>query len=469
LKDLRQLVVKPAFPTIDTDPVFGAELSAEDFEALSAKIQAHPRAYIAQERIASFRAPVLFNGEVQSRRFVVRAYLAAAGKSYMVMPGALTRVTASPESLIVSLQRGGGSKDTWILGEGPVSQVSLLAPASAPVALSRGGSDLPSRVADDLFWLARYAERAEAVVRLARCVFNRLSDPNSIESPRAMQVLMRGLVGPRAPGPGPAAARELAAEIFSADDPAGLRSSTRRLHSLARVLRDRISADAWRILQSIERDVADFDGVVGDDQIAEVVERCDKLTTSFLAFGGMAAESMTRGQSWRFLDLGLRIERGIAGARLVRATLAEEIDEEAFLLDAVLETADSSLTYRRRYATRLEVPAVVDLLITDETNPRAVSYQAVAIEEHLSHLPREWVHPQRNPDQQRALQLRTMLRLADLPALCVAADGRYGRMNALITDAIGLLNSISEFVSQNYFSHATVSPSLLSPNQEREF
>jgi uncharacterized circularly permuted ATP-grasp superfamily protein/uncharacterized alpha-E superfamily protein len=468
LHDLRQLVIKPALPTIDTDPVFGAELSAEELQALSAKIRAQPRLYIAQERIASFMAPVLFNGEVQSRRFVVRAYLAAAEGSYMVMPGGLTRVTASPDSLIVSLQRGGGSKDTWVLGDGPVSQVTLLAPASAPVTLSRGGSDLSSRVADDLFWLGRYAERAESVVRLARCVFNRLADPNSIESPRAMQVLMRALVGPRTPRPGPAAARELAAELFSVADPSGLRSSTRHLHSLARVLRDRISADAWRILQSIERDVADFDGNVDDDQIADVLELCNQLTTGFLAFGGMAAESMTRGQSWRFLDLGLRIERGIDVARMVRATLVEEIDEEAFLLDAVLEAADSSLTYRRRYASQLEVPAVVDLLVTDETNPRAMSYQVVAVEEHLSYLPRESIHPRRNPDQQQILQLRTMLRVADLPVLCVASHGRFGRIETLTTDAIGLMTSISDHVSRTFFSHAAASPSLLSPASERE-
>jgi uncharacterized circularly permuted ATP-grasp superfamily protein/uncharacterized alpha-E superfamily protein len=467
LENLRNLVLKPAFPTRGTDPVFGGELAQGDLETLAAKIRAQPQSFVAQERIASFMAPVLLNGDVQSRRFVVRAYLAADGDSYSVMPGALTRVTSSPDSLVVSLQRGGGSKDTWVLDEGPVSKVTLLAPASAAVTLSRGGSDLTSRVADDLFWLGRYVARADSIARLARCVFNWLADPNSVDRPRAIQVLMQGLVGPVAPQPGPNAARELATLVFSPADPSGLCGSTRHLHSLARILRDRISADAWRILQTIDRDVADFNAGVEKDHTAVALELFNDLMTGFLAFGGMAADSMTRGQSWRFLDIGMRIERGIAIGRLIRSTVSAEIDEESFLLDALLETADSSLTYRRRYLTQLEVPAVVDLLLADETNPRSMIYQLVSLEEHLACLPRESTHPQRNPDQQLALRLRTMLRLADLPALCVSAGGRRERLDALLQESLSVLTSISDLVSQTYFSHAAVSPSLLSSSPER--
>ena len=83
------------------------------------------------------------------------------------MAGGLARIPWSADSFIVSMHKGGGSKDVWILTDGPVEETTLLAPASQPVALSRGGGDLPSRIADDLFWLGRYTQRAEATVRIA--------------------------------------------------------------------------------------------------------------------------------------------------------------------------------------------------------------------------------------------------------------------------------------------------------------
>ena len=120
-----------------------------------------------------------------------------------------------------------------------------------------------------------------------------------------------------------------------------------------------------------------------------MVELLNRLIGGFLAFGGVVAESMTRGQAWRFLDMGNRTERAIALARLVRATLVDVAADESSILDAVLDVGDCALTYRRRYVTQLEVPAVADLLVADESNPRSAAFQVAVMEEHLAQLPRE--------------------------------------------------------------------------------
>ncbi|HWA97546.1 MAG TPA: circularly permuted type 2 ATP-grasp protein [Pirellulales bacterium] len=462
LDNLSRLVIKPALPTRGTDPVFGSELSRSDLEALAGKIQSQPLAYVAQEPVESFMAPVLRNGDVQSRRFVVRAYLAAVDQSYAVMPGALTRVTDAPDSFVVSLQRGGGSKDTWILGQGPVNEVSLLTPASTPVLLSRGGSDLPSRAADDLFWLGRYVQRCEAIVRLARCVINRLTDPHALENPQALHVLIDELLIHSSAMPAHAA--QLAAAIFADSDPTGLRRSTEAFRTLARVLRDRISADAWRILEAIERQVTDSNRElrnVGDDAIDTVLDRFNQFMTGFLAFGGMVADSMTRGLAWRFLDMGMRLERAIGVADLLGAVLSQQRYEERFLLDALLEAGDSSLTYRRRYLTQLEPAAVLDLLLADETNPRSVAFQLAGIEQHLNQLPRDSTHPQLNVDLQQVLQLRTTVQLTDLTAMCIPTRGQRARLKALLEQVTEQLELISKLVTQMFFNHAAVSPHLL--------
>ena len=383
-----------------------------------------------------------------------------------------------PTSLIISLQKGGGSKDTWVLSDGPVNQVTLLPHRLHAGELSRAGHDLPSRIADDLFWLGRYVQRAASVARLVAVRVQPTRGSQHPGPPGAAQVLMDALVGRAGPwlrtAGGPAAARRRPPRTGRGPvlrfRPLGPARRGRSFHGLARVLRDRISSDAWRILDSLHRDLAGFTGTIDDDQSGVVLELLNRLVTGFLAFGGMAAESMTRGHAWRFLDLGVRVERGIAIARLVRSALAGpmvEPREEASLLDAVLEAADNSLTYRRRYLTQLEVPAVVDLLLADETNPRAVAFQAKAIEKHLSSLPRESNHPQRSPDLQLTVKLRTMLRLEDLSAACRPSQGRRGRLYALAADAIDALGAISELVGQIFFTHAAVSPRQLSPQQEK--
>ncbi len=454
LSDMPRLVIKPAFPTRDADTVFGHDLTREQLDRLAARIVARPGDFVAQEHIDSRTAPVLLNDSVQSRRFVLRAYLAASPEGFSVMAGGLTRVTGADESLVVSLQKGGGAKDTWILADGPVNEVSLLTSASRPVELSRGGGDLPSRVADDLFWLGRYVQRAEGVVRTARCVFGRLMDPTAALT---LKSIMASLLGKSAPVLGDAIDRDLADALFGSADAARLRRTLDAVHNLARALRDRISADAWRILQSVGRDLAEFAALshsTADDPLAAAIELLNSMVSGFLAFGGIAAESMTRGQAWRFLDLGQRVERSTQTALLIRTLLVDVSPEEGSILDAVLEIADSSLTYRRRYLTQLEAVAVVDLLVADDGNPRAIAYQAAAIEEHLAHLPHDPGHPSRSPDRQKALDLRTTLQLADLAALCKATGEKRPGLDALIQGVLGHLNSIAEHLSQIYFSHA---------------
>jgi uncharacterized alpha-E superfamily protein len=442
-------------------------MSRDELDQLAGRINANPRNFVAQEQVISHSAPVYQHDHVEPRRFVVRAYLAASSGSYTVMPGGLTRVTGERDSLVVSLQKGGGSKDTWILADGPVSETTLLTRSSQPIELSRGGGDLPSRVADDLFWLGRYVQRAEQDVRIARSLFARLTEHNRGESPGTADVLAGELLGFRGFQLEEVGMQKLAHDLLGNAGSGGVRSSIEHVEELVRTLRDRVSADAWRILQGIDRELTTFDSSPGDEQAGLVVQLLNRLAIEFLAFGGVVAESMTRGQAWRFLDLGRRIERGIVMAQLLRSTLVLVVSDESNMLDAVLEIADSSLTYRRRYFTVLDIVAVLDLLVADESNPRAVAYQVAAIEQHITGLPREARHPQQNPHMQQIVQLRTRLRLVDLRAACQpSTSGMRSGLESLMNEIINTLEQIATVVSQIYFSHAEFSRRLSGPGEE---
>ncbi len=464
LDNLPYLVLKPAFPSRHTTPLFGGLLSKHQLEELSARIQKYPMQFVAQEHVMPTTLPSLAGESVQPRRFVVRAYLAATPGGYTVMPGGLTRITDTPESMDVSLQKGGGSKDTWVLADAPVSQITLLAQNTEGVELSRGGGDLPSRIADDLFWLGRYIQRAEATVRVARAALNRLLDQSG-EAARCLPALSRICVGVELDPAGGAIDCELVEGLIGMARPEGLRKTVINVHRLARLLRDRISIDAWRILQTIEHDLDEFT-IDADEPTAGLAELLDKLIVSFAAFVGLSTDSMTRGQAWQFLDMGHRLERALAMSRMLREMTIESSTNDAPMLEAVLEIADSSLTYRRRYLTHLETHAVVDLLLCDESNPRAVAFQAAAIEEHLLKLPHDAAHPLQLPHLRRVRMLRSQLQLADVSDASRTTSGHRTLLELLLNETVDHLMHLSETIGQIYFAHAPIPRRLIAPGQE---
>jgi hypothetical protein len=171
---LKDLVIKPAFPRFGQHPEFPETMSDAMYEALVKRIEAQPEEFVAQERVALSTVPVRTEAGIAPRHMVLRIYAAWNGQSYTVLPGGLTRVSTQDSSLVVSMHLGGGSKDTWVLSD-TAEAVPARRQASVWIPEHRAGDDLPSRVADNLFWLGRYAERVEERVRLVRALWPALS------------------------------------------------------------------------------------------------------------------------------------------------------------------------------------------------------------------------------------------------------------------------------------------------------
>ncbi len=483
--NLHRMVVKLTFAQGTSEPIFGETLSREALAELRERIAASPVEFVAEDQITLSTAPVLMGQKIESRHIVMRAHLMAMlegkngmngthgngshGGGYTVMPGGLTRFSASPDSLIVSMQRGGGSKDTWVLSGGPVDPFSLLPPAGQPVDITRAGGDLPSRVADNLYWLGRYMERGEGLVRLARGITIRLTDQNfdsSPELPVLYQTLLRASAHPSAPKhaePLPAPEEQLTRILLDDQHPHGLQSSLAEIYRIASLVRDRISSDTWRIINSFERDLP-----VSHRQeirLNEILPALDRLIITFAAFGGLAMESMTRGFAWRFMDMGRRVERSLATLALLRGTMVPVLPREAPLLEAVLDIADSVMTYRRRYMTSLQAAPVLDLLLADESNPRSVAFQLVRLNEHVEALPRIGAYAssgggaaKRSIEEKILLRCLTGLRLADMqneaqPTPVSAAPRRDHLDRTLLAMSTELL-ALSDTLSQTFLSHA---------------
>jgi uncharacterized circularly permuted ATP-grasp superfamily protein/uncharacterized alpha-E superfamily protein len=470
------MVFKPTFPGGFSQPIFVSTLTAEERNAVRTRILSEPHAWVAQEHIAASTTPLITDGSLAPRTLVLRSYAVASGDRYAVMPGALARVagnTADPE---VSMQAGAGSKDTWVLSAEPVSSFSLLRPSSHPVELSRGGGDLPSRTADNLYWLGRYAERAEGIARLARVLVARLQDvapdATALETSE-IGALLRALgaiteadassIEPPVIEVGrarPLAEEQLLSSLFDAERSGSLVSVGRHVLRVARMVRDRISADTWRVLTTLDDEL--YQQTAHERPALHATGALLNSTVQALAaFSGLAMESMTRGHAWRFLDMGRRLERATTLVLLLSTTLVDHVDTEkqAPLLEALLDIADSGMTYRRRYLANLQAAPVVDLLLTDETNPRSTLFQVRAIVSHMEALPAPTGNTgMMSPQLRAALTIQSELQLVDVEAMTAINNaGTRRTLGDLLERLAAQIPALSEALSSGYLSHAAVS------------
>jgi uncharacterized alpha-E superfamily protein len=271
-------------------------------------------------------------------------------------------------------------------------------------------------------------------------------------------------VGPDAPLP----ERLLLDCLFGTERHGTLRGTVREIHRVAGIIRDRISMDTWRIVTALEQQMREADRGAGRRMLGAVPARLDRLVMTLAALSGLAMDGMTRGEGWRFLDMGRRLERSTNVVTLLKETLSTVSDREGPLLELVLEVADSGITYRRRYLASLQPAPVVDLLLMDETSPRSVAFQLAALGDHLPQLPREPGHAGRTVEDRLVLSALSRLRLADVESICVPdADGHRHGLETLLGELGHDLPALSEALSGSYLNHATISRQL-SGNQDRD-
>jgi uncharacterized circularly permuted ATP-grasp superfamily protein/uncharacterized alpha-E superfamily protein len=466
LKNLDRLVLKPAFRSHVPLPQSDAPFAEPERALLRRRIEFDPDLFVAQERVELSTAPCWDGSAIVPRTVALRVYLVANGDSYTVMRGGLARAFPGAEGHSISLQRGGSSKDTWVPSETPVDGTSLLYTATQSVELRRTGNNLPSRLADNFFWLGRYSERADATARLLRSALQRFSPERSSGAKSLLAPLLQTLhTQGQLPGilekpelnqnPETLEA-ELIAAIFDPERGGSLRDSVEQLYRLAMLVRDRTSHDMWRALNQLHHRLmppATSLVVLAGDAVGVL----NQALLGLAAFHGLARENMTRAQAWRFLDMGLRIERAVYLCTLLDATLRSPDAENPSVLEAVLEVADSSITFRSRYNLLPHVPAVFDLVLLDDKNPRSVLFQIAQLGQHFEHLPRE---RETAPGSGRNILRECLDRLKQLDARELAPPRdrwAQSQVSRAIKETLRDLPKLSDAIAASYFAHSATS------------
>lgn len=408
IANLDRLVIKPACPQLPPFAVFGQDLAGAARTDFIAALRANPGNYLAQELIRLSQAPVWKAGPatgLQARAVGLRVFACATPNGYVVMPGGLTRVATGPDARVLTMKMGGASKDTWVQARASVEVHRQQKRSITSADLVREDTSLSSRVAENLLWFGRHAERCDNIARLLRValtfLFNVRFDERGAEwptvealcmwfqlideekkpaSPAAGQ--MPGVGSPLAtPAGPPSAAVYTDAELESAlllavVSPAvpGLARQQQQLHRVASQLHERFSVDNWR---SLNRMVQPAGGTGERPSQSEVMTILDDAASSLMTLAGFALDGMTRDLGWRFMSIGRRLERLQFQSEVLQRALA--MDENGNL-EWLLELSDSIITYRARYRAQPEWLPVLDLLLRDETNPRSILFQIDGIQ-----------------------------------------------------------------------------------------
>ncbi|HRP96170.1 MAG TPA: circularly permuted type 2 ATP-grasp protein [Rhodocyclaceae bacterium] len=473
LANLDDLVIKPAFASMRKDAVFGHELKGEAREQLLDSIRAQPHAYVAQEWVRLSQAPVWLPsterraGErhethrLTARSVGLRLFAAATPEGYVVMPGALTRVAPRSGIEVITMQRGGSSKDTWVQADRAVVRTSLIKKRLGVIDLLCTEADIPSRVGENLFWMGRHAERCEASARVLRAALMRVSGGLDELDPELAGLLaaatrIGALTEPdseaEAGGDVPSLQARLLAAVADPATPGSVAANLRALAANAIHVRERLSSDNWHVLNRLEQCLRPSPLTV--DQALAVL---DQVMLNCISLAGFAMDDMTRDEGWRFLILGRRIERLAWLSELVSSVLEGAAGEREQLLEWLLEAANSIVTYRARYRRTPELLPTVHLVVFDTANPHSVMFQIQVLKRYIQRSAAELGHP--NPPQLDRLEKRLAgFDLAGFEPLhcepaCAALAGLLG-------DIGETAYWLSDEVHHRFFIH-TVSPSRL--------
>ena len=445
-------VVKPAFVRGARDPVFLADLDAEQKARMLENLRAKPHEWVAQEVLDLSTTPTWTGQRIEARPLVWRAFAIANGDSFATMPGGLTRVSPEPQRWLVTMRSGGISKDTWVVGDGaPDLYYNRLQQQPVVIRPARPPSGVPSRVADNLFWLGRYAERMEITVRILRTVMQRLSGERSEVHGREIRgciAIMQhmGLL----PKDVTSIKDHLQALVQDPQREGSVPSLLARLRYNAAAARDRLSDDTWRLFNRIERDAR---LPAGPFIISTAQGVLDTLVLDLTAFSGMQQENMTRGHGWRFLEIGKRIERACIILDLVSISIEQSLIDDS-ILSPLLEICDSTMTYRRLHFARPSIVPALDLLLLNDVNPRSVAHQFNVLGRQAIQLPHDPTTNRGDRERHQTDTLQSDLASLNLTSLSKRPADIAPAVKALCTQLVTGIEKLSDILTEHYFSHA---------------
>ena len=422
--NIGRMVIGPAYstrPFFDDNgrSVLGSTLRDTARESIAGWLATDGPRLVGQEAVTLSTTPAWVGGKLTPRPMSLRVFAARTRDGWQIMPGGFARIGSGDDVAAIAMQQGGSAADVWVVSRKPVERATLL-PAEESFTRTLPGS-LPSRAADNLFWLGRYIERAEGALRILRAWHHRFAEYADPEQPLLKDVT------------------RYLAELDIDTDEAVPSTLVRNIDSAvfsAGNIRDRFSPDGWLALNDLAKTARRFHDSIepGDDATRAMTVLLRKLA----GFAGLVHENMYRFTGWRFLSIGRYLERGLHMTRLLGHFSGEDAPDGA--LDMLVEIGDSVMTHRRRYPVATAPLTVTDLLALDPLNPRSILYQLNEIKDEVEQLPDAFVNGQMSPFYREAMRLHAGLAVMTPETM---TDDVYARLETE-------LERLSDILGQTY-------------------
>jgi len=447
------------------DPV---TMSDNERSELFGKLDALPERYVAQERVDRSHALSWIGEERSQKQLTTRCYLIENDGEYKVMDGGLCLLDSTSNGARPARYLLEGSKDVWVLDSDNVTNYTAPQAVSESKQISLIEGELPSRVADNLFWLGRYAEKAENTIRVLHT--ETLTKVTGTSPGFGDKTDQRRIANPW---------RDLKQLLIDENRYGSLASTIGNVRRVSNQLRDRLSPELMRVLNDLHDNQKQLQVMVAAADhkllptdtvlLAAINERFEAMLITLAAFTGLVQENLTHGDNWRFLMLAKRIERAHLCAGIVRVFMQHEV-RNSQLLEVLLRLFDSMITYRTRYRSRLDTILVMHLLLLDEKNPKSLAYQFRRIDSDVRHLPGKHNSDYRDPLLRLATVGLSRVRLAEIESLLNSSSTRQ-TTDEFLKILEDIPTELSNTLTATYFTHteiqrSLVHTSLLQPNTD---
>ena len=445
LAHLDRLVIKPTWPNQRFEPVFGHTLTGEARTRLIARLRTRPHAYVAQEHLALSQAPVWRPyGALgfAAKAISIRVYATGTKAGHRVMPGGLARIATDAAVDVVSTQRGGGSKDIWVLAE-PGHEETVEAPRNAARMAVRY-DEIPSRLVENLFWFGRYSVRCEDKTFLLRATIGARIEATVWQT--AVRICREvGLI---------ASEIEPTGSLRDDRNAQGIIADVRRLAWCASQVRGRLSSGYWRAVYDMQRRLQD--SLASREEPRAIL---DRLSLSLAALAGFSLDDMTQDAGWRLLRIGRRLERLQFAADLLAHFISCPDATRQRQIEWLLEAYDSLRIYRSRYAVTPQLGPALDLLIRDTEHPTSLAFLSQSLARDLTALS-VTLGRSNHGVAEDALE-NTDLALSDAELLSLEANGPEAEQarDALagrLRRAAAAAGALSDRLSMRHFAHISL-------------
>ncbi|MCI4406519.1 MAG: circularly permuted type 2 ATP-grasp protein [Sulfuricurvum sp.] len=464
LENLNRLIIKTIDRMGEKHTYIGKQLNEQELKALVDEIRLQPHRYVGQEEIEFASCPTLVKESIEPRKAVIRAYAIAHKGEYTLMSGALVRVGTSTDSLVVSNQLGGSSKDLWVLGESESIPLSPIFHSNAAVENSLG--NIPSLRAENLFWLGRYLMRAIITARMIRSTLKFTTNASRFDhtsTSQTREMLTKALTHVTMTYPG-FLDDEKSVLVF--EEIASISFDSSRVGSLAQILmmlsntntyaKSILPLEASRIFERMGREWNQF-SAEEKPYPRFIIHNLDKLLMQLMAYKELIQESLFADQGSVLYEIGGRIERSLLLISKARALLTPAHDplSEYEILETLLSTCESLNAYRARYRSSYEMRNIIEFLILDINFPKSLISEIEGLMKILPQLPKFKNTTYLSRYEEPIFEAFSAIRLSKIETLAVLPENGYIRseLDALLSNLSDRLLSASSELSKTYFAH----------------